>query len=123
MCGKQHPEELATLCITKAVPITLPMQELERAFTCQYAASDDPMQQTCAPWLGVPSGSDPPMWPESPVLRVQVGGGPEPPKQKERQEKHDDFYANVGDAIRTLREDVPSCLRSDLNCAALLLRT
>jgi hypothetical protein len=50
-------------------------------------------------------------------LRVQVGGGPEPPKQKERHEKADDFYANVGDAIRTLREDVPTCLRRELNCA------
>jgi hypothetical protein len=49
------------------------------------------------------------------VHAVQVGGPPEPPKSKE--ERKEDFYANVGDAIRTLREDVPTCLKSEMNCA------
>ena len=53
-------------------------------------------------------------------LRIQVGGGPEPPKQRE--ERSDDYYANVGDAIRTLREDVPDLFKSDLNCAIPRLR-
>lgn len=53
------------------------------------------------------------------ALRVQVGGGPKPPTQKEQkgEERHDDYYANVGDAIRTLREDVPTLFTSKLNCA------
>lgn len=49
------------------------------------------------------------------VLQVQVGGKPEPPKQ--RHERHDDFYANVGTAIRTLREDVPVLFVRDMDCA------
>jgi hypothetical protein len=51
------------------------------------------------------------------ALKVQVGGKPEPPKHKSREERHDDFYANVGDAIRTLREDVPTLFKRELNCA------
>lgn len=51
------------------------------------------------------------------VLQVQLGNGPEPPKQKQNKERHDDFYANVGDAIRTLRDDIPDLFRDDLNCA------
>lgn len=31
-------------------------------------------------------------------------------------EKSPDYYANVGDAIRTLREDIPSMFQQDLNC-------
>jgi hypothetical protein len=50
------------------------------------------------------------------IYPVQVGG-PEPPKSRER---HDDFYANVGDAIRTLRDDVPTLFKSDINCARFL---
>lgn len=48
------------------------------------------------------------------VFPVQLSGPPGPPKSKEKKE---DFYANVGDAIRTLREDVPTCLKDDINCA------
>ena len=49
------------------------------------------------------------------VHHVQVGKPPGPPKSKE--ERQDDFYANLGDAIRTLREDVPICLKSEIKCA------
>lgn len=48
------------------------------------------------------------------VFSVQLSGPPGSPKSKEKKE---DFYANVGDAIRTLREDVPTCLKDDINCA------
>jgi hypothetical protein len=55
------------------------------------------------------------------VHQVQVGKPPEPPKSKqEREERKDDFYANLGDAIRTLREDVPTCLKAEMNCACPL---
>jgi hypothetical protein len=37
-----------------------------------------------------------------------------PPDQRE---KSPDYYANVGDAIRTLREDIPLLFERDLNCA------
>lgn len=47
------------------------------------------------------------------VFTVQLSGPPGPPKSKDKKE---DFYANVGDAIRTLREDVPTCLKDDINC-------
>lgn len=92
------------------------LQELERAFSHHDASADSSAPDGAAQLVFVPTASDPWPWPQTHVLQVQVGGGPEPPKQKDRQEKHDDFYANVGDAIRTLREDVPNCLRSDLNC-------
>eukprot|EP00892_Ulva_mutabilis_P009650 jgi/Ulvmu1/7057/UM033_0117.1 len=46
------------------------------------------------------------------VFPVQLSGPPGPPKSKDKKE---DFYANVGDAIRTLREDVPTCLKDDIN--------
>jgi hypothetical protein len=36
-----------------------------------------------------------------------------PPDQRERSP---DYYANVGDAIRTLREDIPLLFERDLNC-------
>lgn len=50
------------------------------------------------------------------VFPVQLSGPPGPPQSKEKKE---DFYANVGDAIRTLREDVPTCLKDDIRCAIL----
>jgi hypothetical protein len=43
-----------------------------------------------------------------------------PPKSKS-QEKSPDYYANVGDAIRTLREDIPKLFEEDLNCKYLFL--
>jgi hypothetical protein len=36
-----------------------------------------------------------------------------PPEQRERTP---DYYANVGDAIRTLREDIPQLFSRELNC-------
>lgn len=39
----------------------------------------------------------------------------EPPKKQETNEKSPDFYANLGDAIRTLREDLPLLFVKDLN--------
>eukprot|EP00887_Chlorella_sp_A99_P004841 scaffold4.g4841.t1 len=38
---------------------------------------------------------------------------PPPPSDEERRRR--DFYANVGDAIRTLREDIPLLFHKDLN--------
>jgi len=38
------------------------------------------------------------------------------PPTKGPGEKSPDYYANVGDAIRTLREDVPRLFEQDLNC-------
>lgn len=38
------------------------------------------------------------------------------PPTKGPGEKSPDYYANVGDAIRTLREDIPLLFKEDLNC-------
>jgi hypothetical protein len=38
------------------------------------------------------------------------------PPTKGPGEKSPDYYANVGDAIRTLREDIPLLFKQDLNC-------
>ncbi len=50
------------------------------------------------------------------VLTVQL----EPPRQTggPRSERSPDFYANVGSAIRTLRDETPSLFQQDLTCAA-----
>lgn len=85
-------------------------QELERVFSHSEASSTTSIHAAC----GLASARNPP-------LRIQVGGGPEPPKQRE--ERHDDYYANVGDAIRTLREDVPTLFTSELTCAPTSLST
>jgi hypothetical protein len=52
-----------------------------------------------------------------PVFLVSVDEKP-PTKN---QEKCPDYYANVGDAIRTLREDVPALFERELNCEFLQL--
>jgi hypothetical protein len=39
----------------------------------------------------------------------------EPPQQKDKQ-KRADYYANVGDAIRALRDDIPLLFSKELNC-------
>jgi hypothetical protein len=41
------------------------------------------------------------------------------PPTKGSGEKSPDYYANVGDAIRTLREDIPRLFEQDLNCESL----
>jgi hypothetical protein len=57
-------------------------------------------------------------------LGVQLN---EPPQREQEQEEQDedqrdkDFFANVGDAIRTLREDYPLLFAKDLNCERLPL--
>jgi hypothetical protein len=43
----------------------------------------------------------------------------EPPQQRDKQ-KHADYYANVGDAIRTLRDDIPLLFAKELNCEPAL---
>ena len=45
-------------------------------------------------------------------FKVQVDEPPAPPGSQ----KSPDYYANVGDAIRTLRDDIPSLFEKDLNC-------
>lgn len=47
-------------------------------------------------------------------LSVQLNNAPESLKEKEERRKRQDFYANVGDAIRTLREDIPRLFMRDL---------
>ena len=37
-------------------------------------------------------------------------------QQQDEEQRRRDFYANVGDAIRTLREDIPLLFHKDLNC-------
>ena len=46
------------------------------------------------------------------TLHIQINEPPAPPGKQ----KHPDYYANVGDAIRTLREDIPQLFVKDLNC-------
>ena len=48
---------------------------------------------------------------ESTTFMVKVDKPPAPPGKQ----KHPDYYANVGDAIRTLREDLPQMFNKDLN--------
>lgn len=38
------------------------------------------------------------------------------PQRTKNQEKTGDYFANLGDAIRTLRDDIPSLFERDLNC-------
>lgn len=47
------------------------------------------------------------------VLRVSLEEKPQATRNKD---KAPDYYANVGDAIRTLREDIPMLFSRDLNC-------
>lgn len=47
------------------------------------------------------------------VLLVQLEDRPKEGKQDKR---NPDYFANVGDAIRTLREDIPLLFQQDLNC-------
>lgn len=44
----------------------------------------------------------------------------ERPQVKRNQDRSPDYFANVGDAIRTLREDYPSLFYKDLNCGCCL---
>jgi len=51
------------------------------------------------------------LWRYQGKFEVQLNEPPAPPGQN-----HADYYANVGDAIRTLREDIPLLFNKDLNC-------
>ena len=46
----------------------------------------------------------------------RTGGGPGPGGGPGKDPKADDFYANVGQAIRTLREEIPTLFQRDLSC-------
>ena len=48
-----------------------------------------------------------------PVLFLQTE---EKPKQRDIKEKKPEYFANVGDAIRTLRDDIPDLFNKDLHC-------
>jgi hypothetical protein len=61
------------------------------------------------PWAGGPTLIQ---RTEEYVFSVQVDEKPTPPSSQKRP----DFYANVGDAIRTLREDIPILFAKDLDC-------
>ena len=73
-----------------------------------------PLQLYTAPlaFLEHGEGSQRRPWQELSHFRVQLGE-PQPPQQED---KHKDYYANVGDCIRTLREDIPLLFSKDLNC-------
>lgn len=63
--------------------------------------------------LGVQVNEPPPRRPQQQAEQLGApssggGGGPDPDQQ--------DFFANVGDAIRTLREDYPLLFVKNLNC-------
>jgi hypothetical protein len=84
--------------------------EIDMAVLATLPVGQVPMDCCCVASLTCPSAADY-------CAQVQVGGGPEPPKSRQREDRQDDFYANVGDAIRTLREDVPTLFSKELNCA------
>lgn len=43
----------------------------------------------------------------------------EPSSPGPENDKDDDYYANMGDALRTLRDDIPHIFKKDLNCTKL----
>ena len=95
------------------------MQALERVWRSQDASTSSACAPDAACWQLLREAKPDLFalqWWGSP-LQVSVSGGPEPPKKKNKHEKHDDYYANVGDAIRTLRDDYPRLFECDLNCA------
>ena len=53
-----------------------------------------------------------------PVLFLQTE---EKPKQRDIKEKKPEYFANVGDAIRTLRDDIPDLFTKDLHCEYAML--
>ena len=68
------------------------------------------------------AGSDALLRPE--LLRMAVMEKNESPasakQAEEERRKRQDYYANVGDAIRTLREEIPRIFVQDLTCEPLL---
>ncbi len=51
------------------------------------------------------------------TLPVTVDDRPQRTRNSERSE---DYFANVGDAIRCLREDIPALFERELNCKFVL---
>jgi len=65
---------------------------------------------------------------QSTVLPIQVNQrpaqqvlqqAPKPPGKDPKQ--REDFYANIGEAIRTLKEEIPQLFQKDLTCVAPLM--
>ena len=53
-------------------------------------------------------------------LAVQLDDPPDAVKEREERRKRQEFYANVGDAIRTLREEIPLLFVQDFTCESPL---
>ena len=51
------------------------------------------------------------------ALQVRLDDPLESVKEKEERRRLQDYYANVGDAIRTLRDEIPRLFAQDLTCA------
>lgn len=95
-----------------------------------YASSDHFPLFASNPWrAGLPAAITPGTLGEQllrPVggllhLAVKLEESPSPSQLKEQEEerrKRQDYYANVGDAIRTLREEIPLLFFRDLTCEA-----
>ncbi len=49
-------------------------------------------------------------------LAVRLDDPPDAVKEREERRKRQEFYANVGDAIRTLREEIPLLFVQDFTC-------
>jgi hypothetical protein len=41
--------------------------------------------------------------------------------KRNKEQRSDDYFANVGDAIRSLREDIPLLFQRDLNCESRVI--
>lgn len=74
-----------------------------------------PAQPSDASFRLLPSDATPAGVGRHRSLHVQLN---EPPQQRDSddQKKPPDYYANVGDAIRTLRDDIPLLFKKELDC-------
>ena len=52
-------------------------------------------------------------------LSVKLDDPPESVKERDERRKRQEYYANVGDAIRTLREEIPLVFVQDFTCESL----
>lgn len=95
-------------------------ERLEALFTSDHFPMSAP-----SPWRpGLPSAADSSALQQllRPIggllhLAVQLEESPSKLKQEEEERrKRQDYYANVGDAIRTLREETPLLFWRDLTC-------
>jgi hypothetical protein len=69
-------------------------------------------QLNVEPYSSFTDSSDNQLWQHG-LFLVSVDDKP----KNATKEKSPDYYANVGDAIRTLREDIPLLFERELNCA------